>query len=632
MNGRLAFSAFILGLALPLLSLPIFAIGYWDKAEPIIIGLHLTSSLAILALAARAWSSLAAVMAAFRHPVVVIPLALGLFSLFVAPFVERPLLSLLGPLQSGYGGLWQLETAILIATARLLRSESPQKWWFLIRFAMATVGATALIKLLDAQLGSENLLIWIPAYYAWLGLGLAGLALEAKDRSWRIAILSAAILVLLSSRSLAAIIFAALGVGTWLVWRHEGIKSRPLAVMLTMLAAVGPLLVTGFFSPSWQVASLADRHSLLRMVWAFVSEAEWGFWLIGAGWGQAQEIFQIKLLASGMNLWDGGWIFMSSDYFHSHNAIIEGLLGAGLPGAFALLAWPVAIAFYAPKKRQAVAAGFAFSIAGLGALWFPLGLSLPMIAMTAAALTSEPEPTANIGSKGIAAGLALIAIGLLTWAGILVNFGREVLLVRQSWKSFSSLPLPLPSDPRGSDLMAARMIRDALAHMETITDPNEREKARPVARLLYASLRERMPTASTVLLPIASLTMMAGVRVTRKLAWLEQDIPNIGENWAFSLERALALAPSRSDLAIPFLGQMAVHGPLSALYNGAQSILDRDPNDPVGLYFMGVWQVQQPNSLAKKAGLASIRASIENGLERLMPIDPELVAILAKEQ
>jgi hypothetical protein len=632
MSGRLAISAFIIGLVLPLLSLPIFAIGYWDKAEPIIIGLHLASSLAILALAARAWSSLATVMAAFRHPLVVIPLALGLFSLLVAPFVERPLLSLLGPPQSGYGGLWQLETAILITTARLLRAESPQKWRFLVRLAVASVGATALIKLLDAQLGSENLLIWVPAYYAWLGLGLAGLALEAEDRSWRIAILAAAILVLLSSRSLAALIFAALGVGAWLAWRHEGIRSRPLTVMLTVFAAVGPLLITGFFSPARQVASLADRHSLLRMIWAYVSEAEWGFWLIGAGWGRAQDVFQIKLLASGMNLWDGSWIFMNSDYFHSHNAIIEALLGAGLPGAFALLAWPTAIALYAPKERQALAIGFAIAIAGLGALWFPLGLSLPIIAIAAAALTSEFDPTASIGSKGIAAGLALIAIGLLIWAGILANFGREVSLVRQSWKSYSSLPIPLPNDPRGSDLMAARMIRDALAHMESLTDPDEREKARPVARLVYASLRERLPTASTVFLPIASLTMMAGARVTGKLAWLEQDIPNIGENWAISLERALVLAPSRSDLAIPLLGQMAVHGFLPALHNGAQSILARNPKDPVGLYFMGVWQVQQPDALAKTAGLASIQASIANGLERLMPIDPGLAAILAKEQ
>jgi hypothetical protein len=632
MSGRLSLSAFIVGLILPLLSLPVFAIGYWDKAEQVVVGLHLAASLAILALAARAWDNLAQVIAAFRHPAVIIPLALGLFSLLVSPFLERSLLSLLGPPQSGYGGLWQLETAVLIASARLLRTDPPQYWQFLIRFAVLTVAITAAIKLLDIGRGNENLLIWVPAYYAWLGLALAVFAAETKERSWQIAILAVAIIMLLASRSLTAIIFATLGAGVWLVLRSERIGGRPLAVMLTLFAALGPLLTTGFFSPAWQVASIADRHSLLRMVAAFVSEANGSFWLTGVGWGRTQDIFQIKLQASGMNLWDGSWIFMNSGYFHSHNAIVEGLLGAGLPGAFALLVWPISIVLSAPKERLATATGFAFAIAGLGAMWFPLGLSLPIIAMATAALADFPKAGPDGGSKAISVGLTLAAVGLMAWAFFLTSFGREVALVHQSWKTYSPTPLSLPKDPRDSDIMAAEMIRNAVIRMESLANPERREQARPLARLLNASLQERLPTTSTILIPITSLKLMDQLRVSKKLAWLEPDIPNIDENWAAALERALVLAPSRSDLAIPLLGQMAVHGLWPALRKGSESILSRNLSDPVGLYFMGIWQVQQPSVEEKKAGLASIRASISNGLGRFMPIDPELVAILAREQ
>lgn len=624
---RLAFAALALGLLLPFASLPPFALGYWDKAEPLVVGLHAVSALAACALGLAALRAPAVVLGCWKHPVVVLPLALAAWSALAAPFTGLPWLSLSGAPQSGYGALWQLDMAVLIAAARLVRQDAAL-WTRLRQWAVAAVAAVAAVKLFDwawEVSGGRHLLVWVSSYYGWLGFALPAVALApGAGRRRRLAVWAVAVAVVVASRSVAALaaLLAGVAVAAWLARRP-----RPALAGLAVGAALAlPSLVIAFVPQVRAVMSLADRHSLLSMTWAELSAWPWTTWLGGLGWGRTQDMFHRHLQDSGMRLWDGSWIFMSSDYFHSHNGLAEALLAVGVPGLLLWLAWPLALAMTAAPDRRAAAAGLAVAWAVMSVLWFPLALSVPLTAVAAAALLPEVRPVAG-RARWLALPLPVAGVVVAVAALVLLRHGMALTAARADLVGWSATPRPLPADPRGGDLAAAAMIRDAFNAMETIPE-SERARALPAARMMADYLARRIPETPTVLLPVTGLSMMAQVRMTRSLAWATDDLAPRALTWGEWLDHAWRLAPGRSDLAIPLFSELAVRGRFDLVQMGTRRLLQRDSRDPVGLYFGGLLTVQRPEPQAKQAGIDMLRASVDAGIERYMPVDPALRRIL----
>lgn len=625
----LAALALGLGVLLPFASLPPFALGYWDKAEPLVVGLHAVAALAAFALAAAAVRTPAVVLACLRHPFVLLPMALGLWSAVVAPVMALPRLSLTGAPQSGFGALWHLDTALLIAAARLVRSDGVL-WRRLGRLAAAAVAAAAALKAFDwawERAGGGHLLIWVASYYGWLGLALPVVVLgQGESRRRRLAVLAVAVAAVLAGRAVGLGVAAVTGLVLVVVL---GRNARGwLAAGLAAVAAVAPGVVLMVMPGLDGVASLVDRRSLLSMVGAELSGWSWAAWLTGIGWGRTQDVFQANLQASGMRLWDGSWIFMSSDYFNSHNALTESLLAAGLPGLLLTLAWPLALPIACDPARRRVAAGFAVTYAMASAIWFPLALGQPMIALAAAALAPAPEPVGGKGGRTLLVGLpALAGLVLAGLAGVLVQHGGEVAAARSAIMAGAAAPPPIPADPRGGDLAAAAIIRDAFSQVEA-ADGGERRRFSPAARMMVDYLRRRIPETRTVLLPVTGLSLMAQFQVLESLTGLDHDIAPSAHVWAEWLDRGWQLAPGRSDLAIPLFTRMAAAGRNDLLEAGVQRVLRRNRHDPVGLYFFGLLMVQMPDPTARRAGLDALRASVDAGLERSMPLDPGLRTLL----
>ena len=167
--------------------------------------------------------------------------------------------------------------------------------------------------------------------------------------------------------------------------------------------------------------------------------------------------------------------------------------------------------------------------------------------------------------------------------------------------------------------------------METIA-PSERERFRPSARAMVTYLNERIPQTRTVLLCVTGLSVMAQIRTTKALAWLETDIPDLEKNWVAWADSTEALAPARSDLTIPLLSEMAAQGQADLLDQRVRNILERNSADPVGLYFLGLLTVLRPEAESKSAGLSLLRDSVHAGIERFMPLAPSLQQLLAREQ
>lgn len=628
---RLGQIALALGVMLPFASLPPLALGYWDKAEPLVVGLHAIAALAALALALAAWRAPALVWAGLRHPVVLLPLALGVWSMAVAPWVALPRLSLTGAPQSGFGAVWQIDLGLLIATARLARLDAAA-WRRLGDLAVAAVAAVAALKGFDwisERSGGSHLLVWVASYYGWLGPAMAVMALEPGDsRGRRALVLAVAAAVVLVGRSVSIGAASLLGLAVaGVIGRLDQRRIGAAGAGLAAAAALIPGLLVVFVPVLRDWPSVADRRSLLTMVWAEVSGWPASTWITGLGWGRTQDVFQAQLAVSGMRLWDGSWIFMSSDYFNSHNFLSEALLGAGIPGLALSLSWPLALVLACDPARRRVAAGFAVALAGFSAIWFPLALGLPLTAMAVASLAPRPEPSVAPPRPALTGAAAVLAAALLGLAVLLVQHGRDIIALQTALTSGSKAIPAFPADPRGGDLAAAEMIRDEFNRLETVPSA-DRGRWRPAAQAMANYLRRRIPETQTVLLPVTGLSLMTQMRMSEHLAWLEGDLGLSGPVWAEWLDRTWHLAPGRSDLAIPLFTRLAVMGRADLLEGGVQRVLRRDPHDPVGLYFWGLLLVQRPEPEAKRAGLAQVRASIDAGLERFMPVDPALLPLL----
>ena len=55
-------------------------------------------------------------------------------------------------------------------------------------------------------------------------------------------------------------------------------------------------------------------------------------------------------------------------------------------------------------------------------------------------------------------------------------------------------------------------------------------------------------------------------------------------------------------------------------------ILRLNPNDPVGLWFKGLSLLNDPSKTEQ--GINALKRALDNGIERLMPIEEELLKML----
>lgn len=623
----------LFGLSLPFLSLPLFALGYWDKAQPLVVGLDLCASLSAFALAIRSFRSPQSGLAIIAPPIIAIPLLFGLLSCALSARTDLPFLSILGAPQSGNGALWYLAFGILIALARCL-SEDQRSMRILAWSALAATALLAAIKAWDWHsdiIGQYNLLIWVASYYAWFAPAavLVTTAPESKLPRWaKWAACFAGGTLVVVSRSATAVASVGAGILCWAAvhWavRHR-MNERRIRFLLSALA-VGvlgaPILIELYIPAVRQIASIDDRYRLLLMLTESIRSGNWTTWLFGFGWGRIEDAYQIFLNASQMPIWDGKWIFLQSDYFHSHNGTMEALHGNGLIGVLFIGAMMIAVPASIRAERLPQAAAYTIIYAGLAALWFPLALSLPVMALALGILigpnTKDHTPIRMIPVLFVAVGAAFLLAAFVEFSQ-----ARNLDQVRRSLVSGQNLDLICPNSPRGDDLALAEIFRDSLAGYKTPHDDAERQRQMRTIGAMSACLDRKIPTSHTPLLSITGLSLISQVYFTQELAWAAPEIPV--DRWDSWLTKALNLAPGRSDLAIAYLTHEATAGHPDVVRRLAGQILSRDKNDAVGLYFLGLAAVQTGETAT---GLNLLRQSVDSGIERFMPLDPTLRNIL----
>ena len=614
-----------LGLWLPLASLPVFAFGFWDKAEPLVVGFHAVAALSSLSLLLAVWCQPQASLKRLCHPYLLLPLALGLWSLLAAIFTPLPILSLLGAPQSGYGALWFLDLAGLIGCALLL-ADDEANWRRLLFCALTALLVTTILKMWDwlsLRRGQDTLLIYIGAYYGWLALALP-LLFRGRRQGWAFA---AALMLAVVSESLTIAGLVALWGGASWAHRRGWLRQpgRKLTAGLVLAAAILPWLALHGLPWLLRKESLWDRAMIQNLVLADMGAQP--SLLLGHGWGRMADVFRVWLNLSGQRLWAPSWIYLLSDYFHSHHWGLEALYSAGLPALALMLIWFLTLPRYARTEMRFQALGFTVALAVLSGLWFPLALSVPFMALALAGLADDASwQPVWLRGKGWVLLPALLAVGQVTAAAALLTYGLQFGALRQAWETKPPRLAAVPRDFRDGDMALAELIRKQAARYPQ-QPPSEARIA--VIQEMEAAVDLRAETTLTPLLLEAGIELQARLLVTRDLAYAARTGAEEAmlRRWTF---RLLELAPGRSDAAIPLFSLWLSQRRLDEVTALAGQLLARDPDDAVGLQFKGLSLLAGGDPARRDEGLRLLRRALDQGIERFIPIDAATKAILGK--
>ncbi len=90
--------------------------------------------------------------------------------------------------------------------------------------------------------------------------------------------------------------------------------------------------------------------------------------------------------------------------------------------------------------------------------------------------------------------------------------------------------------------------------------------------------------------------------------------------WHRLATRHLTLAPKRTDVLVVYLSWLVTQKRFRDAGTLITIMLRIDPSDPVGLYFKGVVETNDPSPATKKTGLQNIARAVDEGVERFLEI------------
>jgi len=624
-----------------------FWIGIWVQAEAVQIGQFLLGAAGALLLALRQDGREAAL-----HPLPLVAFALATWSIVASPLVTAPVLSWTGPPQSGEGALSYLLFGILAALAIDLRRHGHSLLPVAVSVALAAGACGIATALGDGRSLWEP--YWFPDYLAfpalWAGAAVVAVLMPtARGIGLGIGIcLSVFLLIVSENRAAIALSLALAGIAAATI-RPDGScrlalgRGAVLLIPATALATTAALWVFGRFDllpvsvPVQE--TLESRARLIELGLVSLADSP-GALLVGFGWGSLEDMLARHLLLGDVTLQPfadtaltSNWDAIDNNHFHTHNGFLEALIAAGLPGLAGFAALFLAPALTAPADRRWATALFLAAAAGLHASWFQMPATLPMMAI-AFALLVAPHVTwpgwslagaAAVARVGLpAAGLLLAAVGLLQW-----HRAMDVDRVQAAVEGEPSARADVLARDCAALLPAYGRGEVDLAYLyhRLATDRAAASDADlALVGAFDCAARRWMQPGGAIRLGIASVAMRNAVAFDDRVAAGGEVGQRLLDDWEPQLRQLLLRLPERSDLAVPYLQWRLLSGDDHAIRSLAETILQHDPKAPVGLWFSGIVLLNDPARQAE--GLKRMRAAIDGGLERVMPVPQELLQML----
>ncbi len=656
----------------PLLGTRLLNFGIWNQAEPVLIGIYACAAVAALALCLLAMAS-SPLAGTVRHPVVLTAVGLALWSLVAGLFNKVPGAAIFGSPELGEGSLWFLSLAVLTAaTATIRRLHRPASIVAGGALVLSTVVAAATMLYLGG-IADLPVPLYFADYQAFSGLyvGVAGyVLLRRRSRLWAGMAAASGIAIVATSNNnagFAALFLAApLGVlSLWLLYRFAGGRwARLGGAGLTVLAvvAITALVVGVDFQRladsggplAGPANSVVSRHHLLGIVVDQVAATP-RVLIGGLGWGRFSESFTAQLPIEWVNLRDdaaswgeetgllraGFWDAVNRVDFHSHNSFLQAVLEAGVPGGLLYLMLFLWLPLIGRRETGLLPAYVAMGAAMMAALWFQMPENLPFMALCWGVLIGPMASrraawrlAAKISRPLAVAGTAVAALLLVLGTGWLVRFvpmafyfsaGQAAPLYRDGVRQ--PCAARLDDLGRGGLHLGHRLgTLVAYSRREILAGRTPEPNTIDILRGLTCAGEQYLDEYGGLRLGVVALNERA------EFAFLDlpSDMADIREGlsatWRARLNAVLAQAPRRTDLAIPYLLDRLAAGDEAELGDLSRRLYARHPQDPVALWFSGLSLIAHPQG--RDDGLGRMRAALAGGIERLMPVDPEIKAQL----
>ncbi len=644
-------AACVAGPCLLVFSTPPFHTGLWPQNEPVFAALNATAAVAALGLALALMGGSPAVTAALRHPFTLIPLAVAGWSLLLMPIHRIPLLSWFGTPEFGQGIAWHFDFALIVAAGLVvLRMPGPRRilgWTCVV--AVAVVAST-MIHTDKGWWLAPFLFYDALAYYGLFVTPLLLVLFAPRQWRWRLAIIAFGFIVIMISGNRSALLLSVLAVPIaaflmWLnTWRPNWL--RPLAILGT---AVAPLLTTGavyFVGEGLQDGSLWSRMLHIEVARLSLSHEPIAA-LVGGGWGSYGE-WQLAHLPIGQfdffgheeirADWDGA---RGELHFQSHNFLIEALLSGGVVAAGLVWLGLVALPAFCRRRYLVIAGTLGAVGAALMAVWAPDAGAVPYIALTYAAVAMPCRAPIPAIPLRIVIGLGFLTAGTavaLTCFTILRD-GQVMYQAAHDNRDTAGLSTTahdacdtlFPDSGRGGVHLASLYRNFSIELANKLALSKRLTETDAVRMADYVCAADHMIGERTSLrLANADLMVTADLITILDFPILEPVAAQLTARWGQRLHWFLERSPTRSDVTVPYLSWHFANGRESEVSDVTAKLLARNRDDPVGLWFSGA--VLLGDEATAETGFARMRDALEHGLEKIMPVDPDIAKQIRTSQ
>ena len=103
----------------------------------------------------------------------------------------------------------------------------------------------------------------------------------------------------------------------------------------------------------------------------------------------------------------------------------------------------------------------------------------------------------------------------------------------------------------------------------------------------------------------------------------KEEVAKLLADWELRLEAFLQDAPTRTDLAAPYLMWRLSNQENDIAFAFAKKLYIRNMNDPVALWFLGLNELQDETKA--QLGIAKMRSALNYGIQNIIPIEQALI-------
>lgn len=582
-----------------ILGMPWNDLGLWSQVEVPGAAIHALAALCVIALGVLVTTGDERTVGVLRNPVVLLLVALPIFTMAVSPFTGSPLRSINGTLKHGIGALWYFELAVMTAASAVVFHSR-------LRYVLESALVVSTLSVCGLYMLPQNSLTGVPmSFPEWVGLLCASTAFVVASPARRLLSVRVAVALVVflaglwisENRTVVLAAAAALGVAVLSITPGiRGLLARPdvrawvvvvagLVGVLSMYA-LAPILESRALRQPVPVEAAAvlsknplDRHAMqdgvmgtlwsrshmVRLVVRDMLDDPTRL-LTGEGWGSFQSTFarharDIPGRAFPTPVPTASLTYMDSQRkadFHSHNLPIEALLSGGV-AAFGLWFATVGAMAYGSRRGMAVATGIVVG----GLFWFPTN---HMTAAIAALLACAVVPRTSVG-KASATLRVHAAIPTAIVAAVLFSYGSQAFMVARvehAERYFN--PIVADRDTRTCGGIKAMLIPsdeinvslyEVLSQRIVGSKDRTREVYDRTTNVLTLScvLRSYYEHSDNIVALVKSLEKRALLVAIGPASYgpLLDDIVK----WNLDVERLLATAPSRTETIIPYVAALS---------------------------------------------------------------------------